>query len=115
VTSFETIQAERAGWQRRAARELAAILDAHRDLPVIAWTVASAGATLVGNVSGPFHAGQVRQVFHEWRTALTLVEHSEVTVGAGNTYLRAAVDRNRVQVRLAATVYEEVPNGAVTA
>lgn len=115
MTSFEITQAERAGWQRRAARELAAILDTHRDLPVIAWTVASAGAaTLVGQVSGPFHAGQVRQVFHEWRTALTLVEHSEVTVGAGNTYLRAAVDRNRVQVRLAATVHEEVPNGAVT-
>jgi hypothetical protein len=114
VTSFEITQAERAGWQRRAVRELTAILDAHRELPVIAWTVASAGATVVGHISGPVPAEQIRQVFHAWRVALTFVEHSEVTAGAGSTHLHAATHRNRVQVRLTATVHDEEPTRVAT-
>jgi hypothetical protein len=35
VTLFAITQAGRAGWQQQAARELAAILDVHRDLPII--------------------------------------------------------------------------------
>jgi hypothetical protein len=115
VTSIEITQAERAGWQRRAARELTAIVDVHRDLPVIAWTAAPAGVTLVGHVNGPVPAGRIRQVCHAWRLALTLVEHSEITVGSGSTCLRAATHRNRVQVRLTGTVHGEEPNGVVTA
>lgn len=115
MTGFEITQAERAGWQQRAARELTAILDAHRELPVISWAVASAGATVVGHVSGPFPAGQIRQVFHAWQVALRLVEHSEVTVGGGSAYLHAARHRDRVQVRLTATVHDEEPNGVVPA
>lgn len=114
MTSFEITHGERAGWQRRAARELTAILDAHSELPVIAWTVASAGATVVGHVSGAVPAGQIRKVFHAWRTALTLVEFSQITAGAGRTYLHAATHRNRVQVRLIATVHDEEPTGGVT-
>jgi hypothetical protein len=53
VTPFEITHGQRAGWQRRAAGELAAILDAHRDLPIIAWTLASAGSSVVGHVTGP--------------------------------------------------------------
>ncbi len=43
--------AQRTG-ERRAAAELVAILTAHPDLPVIAWTVGPAGATLTGQVNG---------------------------------------------------------------
>ena len=46
-------QAERAAWQRAAA-ELAAILDAHDDLPLITWTVGPAGSVLARRVSGLF-------------------------------------------------------------
>jgi hypothetical protein len=55
------------------------------------------------------------QVFHAWRAALTLVENSEVTARAGSTYLHATTHRNRVRVRLTATVHDEEPNGVVTA
>ena len=40
-----------SGLATTAARELTAILDAHRDLPIIGWTIGTAGARLVGNVS----------------------------------------------------------------
>ena len=46
-------QADRSRWQRRAAAELAAILDAHPDLPVIAWTVTASGGALSGQVLAP--------------------------------------------------------------
>ena len=106
MTTFEITPCERAAWQRRAARELAAILEVHRDLPIIAWTVGSTGSFVVGHVNGLAPAWLVRQVFDAWRTALTLTEHSE-SAGAGATYLRAAADRDRVQVRLTATVFDE--------
>jgi hypothetical protein len=111
VTIVEVTAGERAAWQRPAALELAAILETHRDLPAIAWTVAAAGATLVGQVSGPGSAGRVAQVFDLWRAALMLTEHYEITVAAGGTYLRAAADRRRVRVRLTATVHAGKPNG----
>ena len=65
-------QAERAAWQRRAAAELAAILDAHDDLPLITWTVGPAGSVLVGRVSGLGPAARVREVFTAWRKGLVL-------------------------------------------
>jgi hypothetical protein len=106
VTTFKITRGERAAWQRRATRELAAILNAHPDLPIIAWTVGSAGSFVVGHVNGLAPAWQVRQVFDAWRTALTLTEHPE-SVGAGATHLRAAAHRDRVHVRLTATVLDE--------
>jgi len=112
VTGFEITHAERAGWQRRAAGELAAILDTHRDLPIIAWTVVPAGSTLVGHVNGLAPADEVRQAFDTWRAALTLIEHSEVTSCGGTTYLRAVAYRNRVRVGLTATVFDD--GGQVT-
>jgi hypothetical protein len=114
VTAFEITPAERAGWQRRAVKELAAILDAHRGLPVIAWTVGSAGATVVGHVGGGVPAGQVRQVFHLWCTALTLTEQGRPTAGVGAAQLRAMAHRNRVLVRLTATVLDERDAGVVS-
>lgn len=107
MTTFKIHPGERAAWQRRAAGELAAILEVHRDLPVIAWTVGSAGSVVVGHVNGLACSGQVRQVFDAWRTALTLTEHSESASGVGVAYLRAAAHRNRVRVRLTATAFDE--------
>lgn len=111
MTLVEFTAGERAAWQRRAASELATILETHPDLPVIAWTVAAAGATLVGHVSGPGSAERVRQVFDLWRAALMLTEHYETTAAAGSTYLQAAADLRRVRVRLTATVHGEQPKG----
>jgi hypothetical protein len=107
VTLIEITAGERAGWQRNAVRELASILETHRDLPVIAWTVAAAGATLVGHVSGPGSAGQARQVFQLWRAALALAEHNETIAAAGTTYLHAAAER----VRLTGTVHDDHAGG----
>lgn len=107
MITFEIAPSERAGWQRRAVRELAAILDAHRNLPVIAWTVGSAGATVIGHIGGLVPAGQARQVFQVWCAALTLTEQGELTAGAGVAHLRAVAHRDRVLVRLTATVLDE--------
>ena len=93
MTPGQRTPSDRAGWQRHAAAELAAVLDAHRDLPLIAWTVVPAGATLTGRVTG-LAPSKARQVFDLWRVALTLTEHSEVTSGGGTTYLRAGAHRN---------------------
>src|SRR5207302_9818604 len=60
--------ADRARWQQQAAGELAAILDEGAGLPLIAWTVAAAGASLAGQVTG---AG-ARAAFAAWRQALAL-------------------------------------------
>ena len=60
--ALEIIQADRARWQRQAAAELAAILDAHPGLPAIAWTVGPAGCVLAGagERPGPGRAGPGR-------------------------------------------------------
>ncbi|MCA1671220.1 MAG: hypothetical protein LC799_03100 [Actinobacteria bacterium] len=104
MTLFAITQAVRAGWQRQAARELAAILDVHRDLPIIGWTIGTAGAVLVGHVSGLASGGQVRRVFDTWRRALMLTEYRERTSAGGTTYLYAGASCDRVRVRLTATV-----------
>lgn len=107
MTLFEITHGQRAGWQRRAVRELAAILDAHRDLPPVAWTVGTAGCWLVGHINGLTPAAELRRAFESWRVRLMLTEHSEVTSGCGASYLRAAADRNRVRVGLTATVFDD--------
>lgn len=99
-------QRERALWQRRAAAELAAILGAHQDLPVIAWTVGPAGAVLAGRVSGLAPAARVREVFGAWRLALALEDYREYRSGAGTVWLCAASRRHQVKVRLTANVFE---------
>jgi hypothetical protein len=107
VTGFEITHAERAGWQRRATRELAAILDTHRELPIIAWTVVPAASTLVGHVNGLGGADEVRQAFDTWRAALALGEDTETSSGSATVYLRAVARRNRVRLALTATVFED--------
>jgi hypothetical protein len=86
-------QADQARWQRRAAAELAAILDGHGDLPCIAWTVGPAGSVLAGQVNGLASAARVRETFGAWRAALALEEH-------------AAARLHHVKVRLTATVFD---------
>jgi len=107
VTLFENTHGERAAWQRRAGGELAAILQTHRGLPIITWTVGSAGATLVGQVSGLAPAAEVRATFEAWRAALMLTERTEVASRAGIVYLRSVALRNRIQVGLTATVLND--------
>ncbi len=104
-------QGERALWQRRAAAELAAILDDYRDLPVITWTVGPAGSVLAGQVSGLAPAAQVREVFGAWRLALALAEERGQQMSGGTTWLHAAARRHQVKVRLTATVLEEGRRG----
>jgi hypothetical protein len=106
VTLSGITHGERSSWQRRATTELARILDAHRDLPVIAWTVGSAGATLIGKVNPFGLEAEVRQVFEAWRVALMLDEFSH-TIGGGSVHLRSSADRNRVRVGLTAIVFSD--------
>ena len=98
-------QADRARWQRQAAGELARILDAHPELPAIAWTVGPAGSVLAGRVNGLAPAAQVRETFSAWHAALALEESREHQLGGGTTWLRAAARRRDVRVRLTATVF----------
>lgn len=97
-------QTERACWQRRAAAELARILDCHPELPCITWTVGPASSVVVGRVSGLAPAWQVRQVFGAWQQALGLEECSEQRGGGGTARLHAADRRGEVSVRLTAIV-----------
>jgi hypothetical protein len=101
VTPWVT-QADRALWQRGAAAELAAILDAHAGVPVIAWTVNAFGGGLSGRVTAP--ASQVRGLFTAWQQALRLDDIAETPSGDGMAvYLRARTWRNGVLVSVTAT------------
>lgn len=111
MTPSGITHAERAGWQCRAVAELARIVDAHADLPVIGWTVGAAGATLVGHVNGLAPATGVRQVFDMWRVALTVTEPSETVCDDGTVFLRTTIDRNRVRLTLTATVFSDDESG----
>jgi hypothetical protein len=104
VTFGEITQLERSIWQCRAAAELAAILRTHSDLPLLAWTVASAGSVLLGRVATPARAPETRAVFDAWKTALLLEESPSASTEA-MVHLRAEARRNQVCVRLTATVF----------
>jgi hypothetical protein len=101
---------ERAAWQRRAAAALVEILDANRDLPVIAWTVANAGSALVGRISPPVATVEVKTTFDAWRLALALGERTE-TPGRGGTFLWASAVRGAVRVAITATVVDDDGEG----
>jgi len=107
VSSTWIGQVERAAWQRQAAAELAAILDAHDDLPLITWTVGPAGSVLAGRVSGLFPAAQARSVFTAWQKGLALEEAREDQMSGGTTVLHAAARGRGVTVRLTATVHDD--------
>ncbi len=100
MTIFEFTHAERASWQRRAAAELVEILDTHRDLPLITWTVGAAGSVLVGRADS-LSDSRARAGFDAWRHALALTECHEHTSDAV-TYLSAKDHRDRARVVLLA-------------
>ena len=98
-------QADRSRWQQRAAAELAAILDAHPGIPVIAWTVTASGGALSGQVL--VSAGR-RGLFRQWRQALGLDEVTETPSATGTpVYLHARGVRGGVTVSVTATVFDE--------
>lgn len=105
VTGWIT-QADRFRWQQRAAAELAAILDAQRELPAISWTVTASGGALSGQVLVP-GSGR-RGLFARWQRALGLEEVTEIPSAGGTpVYLHARGVRGGVTVSIAATVFEE--------
>ncbi len=97
-------QADRAGWQRQAAAELARVLEGHPGLPCITWTVGPAGSVLIGRVSGLIPSPQVRTVFRAWQQALGLGECTE-RPGGGTSRLHAADRSREVTIRLTGTVF----------
>ncbi len=104
MTSGWITQADRSGWQQRAAAELAAILAAHPGIPVIAWTVTASGGALSGQVLAP-GTGR-RGLFAEWRLALGLDEVTETpSAGGMAAYLHARGVRGGVPVSVTATVF----------
>jgi hypothetical protein len=102
---------ERVAWQRRAAAALVEILDANKDLPVIAWTVANAGSALVGRISVLVPAVEMKTVFDAWRRALVLGERIETPGRAGSMSLRASAVRGAVRVVITATVVADDDEG----
>jgi hypothetical protein len=99
VTGGWTTPADRERWQREAVRELAAILDAHPGLPLIAWAVSPAGGSLAGRVPGQ------RAAFAAWQQALGLHDVLEAPVGGGSAvWLRARAQRGGILVTVTATV-----------
>jgi hypothetical protein len=106
VTGGWITQADRSRWQQRAAAELAAILNAHPDIPVIAWTLTASGGALSGQVLAP--AAGRRGLFGQWRQALGLDEVTETPSGTGTpVYLRARGVRGGVAVSVTATVFDD--------
>jgi hypothetical protein len=105
VTGGWITQADRVRWQQRAAGELAAILAAHPDMPVIAWTVTAAGGALSGQVLTP--AAGRRSLFAEWRQALGLDEVTETPSVRMPVYLHARGVRGGVAVSVTATVFDD--------
>lgn len=111
MTLFDVTHGVRAGWQRRAVAELARILDAHRDLPMITWTVGPAGATVVGRINAAAPALAVREAFDLWRAALALDEPTKIDFDGGAVHLRAVTNRNQVRLSLSATVVNDDGEG----
>jgi hypothetical protein len=99
VTGGWITQADRERWQRDAVRELAAILDAHPGLPLIAWAVGQSGGSLSGRIAG---AG-TRAAFTAWQQALGLDDVLEVPATCGSAvWLRASARRGSVRVTVTA-------------
>jgi hypothetical protein len=110
VTGGWITQADRSGWQQRAAAELAGILAAHPGIPVIAWTVTASGGALSGQVLAP--AAGRRGLFAEWRQALGLEEVTETPSANGTAvYLHARGVRGSVSVSVTAAVFDNEEEG----
>lgn len=106
MNAFSITQAERYIWQRQAAVALVRLLDEHRDLPVIAWTVGSAGSVLMGRVNGFQPAATAWAVFETWAAALALDERREHS-NRTTIYLVAHTRRDSVTIGLHADLTRE--------
>jgi len=107
--------AEQLAWQLQAARVLTHLLDrAYReDLPVLAWSVGSAGVSLVGrSVAYPQPAR--RDAIAAWATALG-IETSERRGSASAVIMASAqhldTPRGWARVALTAEIYDETGEG----
>lgn len=99
-------QGDRARWQQRAAAELAVILAAYPDIPLLAWTVTASAGGLSGRVLVP--AGGRRELFAQWRQALGLEAPAETASATGTpVYLHARGVRGGVTVSVTATVFDD--------
>jgi hypothetical protein len=98
-----TTQGQRAAWQRRAVAELANILQRNAELPLIAWTVCSAGCGLVGRVNAGGTGAGARAAFESWCHAIGLDERAEMA-SSGTILLRAAAHHGIVKVTITATL-----------
>ena len=104
-------QGDRSRWQQQAAGELAVILAAHPDLPVLAWTVTASSGALSGQVLAPA-AGTRRELFAQWQRALGLDEATEIPSRTGTpVYLHVRGVRSGVTVSVAATVFDDEEDG----
>jgi len=88
--------ADRTRWQRQSARTLAAVLDAHPDLPVLVWTVTPAGISARVLVVASAHSAL--DDFTAWATALGLHQRRCSSPDGGRVYLhaRGGIDTTRV-------------------
>jgi hypothetical protein len=110
VTGGWISQGDRSRWQQQAAAELAVILAAHPDIPVIAWTVTASGGALSGQVLAP--AAGRRGLFAEWRQALGLGEVTQTPSATGAAvYMHARGVRGGVTVSVTAAVFEREEDG----
>lgn len=102
-------QADRKRWQRDAVRELAAILDAHPGLPLIAWAVGQSGGVLSGRIAGPVPGAGPRAAFTAWQQALGLEDVLEVPAADGGcaVWLGASARRGSVRVTVTAVAAGE--------
>lgn len=103
-SALQITHAERAAWQRRAAIQLTQILDAHRDLPTVVWTVSNVGSTLVGRVTCLGSSSGVRAKFDAWCQVLSLNGRTERLSSSGSAWLWATTQTGPVAVTLTATV-----------
>jgi hypothetical protein len=109
-------QADRWQWQRRAVRALAAILDAHAELPAITWTLTAAGG-LAGQVNGiGVPPEEARETFTAWRQALRLDSVKEAPIrDTGVISLSGHGYHGTVRIGLIAHVYHPLPDDAAPA
>lgn len=102
-TMSRITQSQRAAWQRHAVAELANILRRNAELPLVSWTVCSAGCGLVGRVNAGGARADARATFESWCQAVGLDELAEVA-SSGTILLRAAAHHGIVKVTITATV-----------
>jgi len=100
--------AERLGWQRRAARLLAELLElALRDgLPVMRWTVSDAASLVAAPVA--LEVGQRRTDWEVWRRVVGARMTAEVPTN-GRSQLYALAER--VDGLVSVAVITDVPQG----